>query len=66
MCTIELEVADSSAFQVSYAICKYYRKCNSEKELALIDLEELVEHINAYIEAERKTDRIVGGVDYER
>lgn len=66
MAKVEFELVDSSSFQLAYAICKYYRKCNSEKELALIDLEELVEHINAYIEAERKTDRIVGGVDYER
>lgn len=50
---VEFEVLDHSAFQLAYAICKYYMRCNSEKELALIDLEELVKHINAYVEAER-------------
>ena len=52
---IQLEVADGSALQVAYAICKYYLKNNSYKENALIDLGELTEHIDAYVRAERKT-----------
>lgn len=51
---IQLEVADGSALQVAYAICKYYLKNNSYKETALIDLDELTEHIAAYVRAERK------------
>lgn len=61
MAKVEFEVLDSSAMQMAYAICKYYLKCNSKKELALIDLEELVKHINAYVEAER----LAGGVKNE-
>lgn len=52
--TIELEVLDTSCMSVAHAICKYYEKSNSSKESALIDLEELVEHIDAYIRAEDK------------
>lgn len=52
--TIELEVLDTSCMSVALAICKYYTKNNSSKENALIDLEEVVEHIDAYIRAEDK------------
>ena len=52
--TIELEVLDKSCLQVAYAIIKYYVGNNNTKENALIDLEELTEHINAYIKAERR------------
>lgn len=61
ICTVTLEVLDYSAIQMAYAICKYYLRCNSEKELALIDLEELVKHINAYVEAERLTGGVSNG-----
>lgn len=61
MCKIEFEMLDHSALQMAYVICLYYMKNNSEKELALIDLEELVKHINAFIEAER----LAGGVKHE-
>lgn len=50
---IEFEVLDNSALQVAYAVCKYYLKNNSDKELALIDLDEVTKHINAFVEAER-------------
>lgn len=52
--TIELEVLDDSCLSVALAICKYYTKNNSHKENALIDLDELTEHIDAYVGAERK------------
>lgn len=61
ICTVTLEVLDHSAMQMAYAVCKYYLKCNSEKELALIDLEELVKHINAYVEAERLAGGVING-----
>ena len=54
MCTIELEVLDSSCLQVAHALCKRSLKVNDSKECALIDLEELAEHINAFVRAERK------------
>lgn len=54
LCTIELEVLDNSCMSVALAICKYYTKNNSSKENALIDLDELTEHIDAYVRAERK------------
>lgn len=54
MCTIELEVLDNSCLQIAHALCKRSLKVNNSKELALIDLEELTEHINAFVKAERK------------
>lgn len=54
LCTIELEVLDDSCMSVAHAICKYYTKSNSVKENALIDLDEVAEHIDAYVRAERK------------
>lgn len=54
-CTITFEVLDNSAHQMAYTLCKYYLNSNSHnKELTIIDLEELVEHILAYTKAERK------------
>lgn len=50
---IQLEVGDGSVMQVANAICKYYVQC-SETEKGLIDLDELTEHIDAYVRAERK------------
>lgn len=54
MCTIELEVLDSSCLQIAHALCKRSLKVNTSQECALIDLEELAEHINAFVKAERK------------
>ena len=54
MVTIELEVLDNSCLQIAYALCKRSLKVNNSKECALIDLEELTEHINAFVRAERK------------
>lgn len=54
LATIKFEVIDHSNLQLAHAICKYYERCNGIKENALIDLEELSEHINAYVKAERK------------
>lgn len=53
--TITLEVMDTSVLQMAHAVCKYYEKNNGIKENALIDLEELGEHINAYVKAEKKS-----------
>ena len=52
---IELEVMDNSAIGVAHALIKYYLKCNAKKENALIDLEEVSDHINLYVDAERKS-----------
>lgn len=52
---IEFEVIDNSAIGIAHALIKYYIKKNSKKENALIDLEEITDHINAYIDTERKT-----------
>lgn len=57
---VEFEVLDYSTLQMAHAICKYYLKSNSKKELALIDLDELVKHIKAYVEAERLADIVAG------
>lgn len=54
MLTIELDVLDSSCLQVAHAICKRSIKVNTIKEGALIDLEEIADHINAFVRAERK------------
>lgn len=52
---IELEVVDNSAIAIAHALIKYYMKCNAKKENALIDLEEVSEHINTFVNAERKS-----------
>ena len=52
---IELEVMDNSAIGVAHSLIKYYLKCNAKKENALIDLEEVSDHINLYVDAERKS-----------
>lgn len=52
---IELEVMDNSAIGIAHALIKYYIKCNAKIKNALIDLEEVSEHINAYVDAERKS-----------
>lgn len=52
---IELEVMDNSSIGVAHALIKYYIKCNAKKENALIDLEEVSKHINAFVDAERKS-----------
>jgi hypothetical protein len=46
---------DDSVQQVAHALCKYYLENNCKNiELAVIDLEELADHILAYTRAERK------------
>lgn len=52
---IELEVMDNSSIGVAHSLIKYYFRCNVKKENALIDLEEVSAHINAYVDAERKS-----------
>lgn len=49
---IELEVLDTSALSMAHAIAVYYIKMNDIKENALIDLQEVAEHIEAYVRAE--------------
>ena len=52
---IELKVIDNSPQQMAWALCKYYFSMNCKNmEYAVIDLEELAEHILAYTRAERK------------
>ena len=52
--TIEFEVIDTSALSMAHAIGRYYIKNNDIKENALIDLQEVAEHIEAYVRAEYK------------
>lgn len=59
MSKIELELLDHSALQVAYGICKYFNSKNGIKELALIDLEEVAEHINAYVKAEKRALEVI-------
>ena len=52
---IQLEVKDNSPMQLAYAIRNYIWEYYSPKyEIALIALDEFVEHIDAYVRAERK------------
>ena len=51
---IQLEVTDGSALQLAHAICKQCVQAQSHAEYALIYLDELTEHIDAYVRAERK------------
>lgn len=51
---IQLEVGDGSALRVAHAICKECVQTSDNKETALIYLDELTEHIDAYVRAERK------------
>lgn len=50
---IQLEVGDGSVMSVANAICKHYVQY-SDTEKGLIELDELTEHIDAYVRAERK------------
>lgn len=50
---IQLEVGDCSVMSVANAICKHYVQY-SDTEKGLIELDELTEHIDAYVRAERK------------
>lgn len=52
--TIELEVLDTSTLQVAHAIIKYYMRANQDRSLGLIDLEELCDHITAFIKADKR------------
>ncbi len=52
---ITFEVIDNTPQQMAYALCEYYKTSNCKNmEHAVIDLEELAEHILAYTKAERK------------
>lgn len=52
---IQLEVKDNSPMQIAYAIRNYIWEYYRDKyEIALIALDELTEHIDAYVRAERK------------
>ena len=51
---IQLEVTDSSPMQIAYAICNFFEESWDTEENALIQLDELTEHIDAYVRAERK------------
>lgn len=52
---IQLEVKDNSPMQIAYAIRNYIWNYYEDKyEIALIALDELTEHIDAYVRAERK------------
>ena len=52
---IALEMINSQPIQMADALCKYYKTANCGNiEHAVIDLEELAEHIQAYTKAERK------------
>ena len=53
---IELEVVDNSSIGMTHALIKYYKQCNSVEGNHLIDLEEIAEHIRAYVKAERAVD----------
>ena len=61
--TISLEMLDNTPAQMADALCRYYvqENCKNMKH-AVIDLEELAEHILAYTKAERKFFE----VEYER
>lgn len=55
LCTYQFQTLDGSCLSMAHAICKHYVDANgNDVERALIDLEELVEHIDAYVRAERK------------
>ena len=52
---IQLEVKDNSPMQIAYAIRNYiWEYYGKDYEIALIALDELTEHIDAYVRAERK------------
>lgn len=51
---IQLEVASITPMQTAYAICNFYEELYDTAESALIDLDELTEHIDAHVRAERK------------
>ena len=59
MSKIELELLDHSALQVAYGICNYFNSKNGIKELAIIDLEEVVGHINSYVKAEKRALEVI-------
>lgn len=53
--TICLEMLDNNPAQMADALCKYYVQNNCKNmKYAVIDLEELAEHILAWTKAERK------------
>ena len=54
MNTITFEVVDNSALSISHAIIKYYKNLNASEKNHIIDLEELCDHIKAYVKAEKK------------
>lgn len=51
---IQLEAVSIAPMQIAYAICKFYEELYDTAESALIDLDELTEHIGARVRAYRK------------
>lgn len=51
---IQLEVTDCSPMQIAHAICNFFEESWDTEEGALIELDELTEHIDAYVRAERE------------
>lgn len=51
---IQLQLPDESCMSLANAICKHCRGAMNDGQTALIYLEELVEHIDSHIRAERK------------
>lgn len=51
---IKLEVVDSSMFQIAYSVCKYDLRRTQNKKEHIVNIEELIEHLQAYINAEKK------------
>lgn len=51
---IQLDIGDESCMSVANAICNYCEQRNTDIETALIFMEELTEHIDSYVRAERK------------
>lgn len=53
---IGYEVLDTSMLQLCHAICKRNREQNIDNQVHIIEMEELRDHLTAYIEAGKKYD----------
>ena len=51
---IKLEVVDASMFQIAYSICKYDINRTKNKKEHIVNIEELIEHFQAYVKAEKR------------
>ena len=47
--TIKFKTMDNSPQQMAYALCEYYKQIETGNNTALIELEELAEHILTYV-----------------